>query len=121
MKLSELSALADGDLKNALVAKTPGGIEAQEAQGQKDLIRSSYLPKECPRDELEALGFKFGEDHDDIFINVEMPKGWSKRATDSAYWTDLIDNEGVVRGAIFYKAAFYDRRASMKLEGTKKA
>ncbi len=32
-------------------------------------------------------------------------------------WSDLLDEKGRKRGAIFYKAAFYDRRADMHLVG----
>lgn len=110
-----LGALIDGDLKNFAVAATPGGIEAQEAQGQKDLIEGDMLPKQCPREQLEQLGFEFGEDVDDIFINCKFPKGWKKVATSHSMNSNLVDDKGRVRGNIFYKAAFYDRRADMKL------
>ena len=94
----------------------PGAIEAQEAQGQEDFVTNETLPKECPREQLESLGFVFGEDVDDIFINVQFPDGWSKKPTDHSMWNDLIDPDGRVRGAIFYKAAFYDRSAHMYLK-----
>lgn len=112
-----LLALSSGDMANFAAAATPGGIEAQEAAGQRELCANSTLPKECPRADLEKLGFQFGEDADDLFVNVTMPTGWSKRAFgDHAMWSDLLDDRGRKRGAIFYKAAFYDRRAFLRLE-----
>lgn len=111
-----LAALAAGDLSNAFVAMTPGGIEAQEKAGQTTFVANSQLPKECPRKELEALGFRFGGAVDNIFISVTMPAGWSKRATDHSMWSELIDDKGRKRASIFYKAAFYDRSAHMHLD-----
>lgn len=110
-----IAALARGDLDNFFAAATPGGIEAQEAAGQATLCLSSILPKECPRDELEKMGVKFGADHDELFINVTLPAGWTKHATEHSMYSDLIDDKGRKRGSIFYKAAFYDRRADMTL------
>jgi|ERR1041384_5656929 hypothetical protein len=110
-----LAALALGDIHNFDTAATPGGIEAQEAAGQAIFVANSTLPKECPRAELEKMGVKFGPDQDDLFVKVILPAGWSKRATDHSMWSDLLDDKGRKRGAIFYKAAFYDRSAHMNV------
>jgi hypothetical protein len=110
-----ISALAHGDLDNFATAATPGGIEAQEAAGQAVFVANSTLPKECPRADLEKLGVKFGEDHDDLFVKVTLPAGWTKKATDHSMHSDLLDDKGRKRASIFYKAAFYDRRADMYL------
>ena len=112
-----VSAAARGDMDNFMVAATPGGIEAQEAMGQAALVGTKdTLPKDCPQKELEALGFVFGGPIDDLFINVTFPAGWSKKATEHSMWSELLDETGKKRGAIFYKAAFYDRRAFIRLE-----
>jgi hypothetical protein len=108
-------ALADGDMDNFKVASTPGGIEAQEAEGQKSFVASENLPKDCPKEQLEALGVVFGDDADDIFVNVKLPEGWRKKATSHSMHTELLDDQGRHRGNIFYKAAFYDRHADMRL------
>lgn len=110
-----LAAFAKGDMDNFLVASTPGGIEAQEKAGQTTFVANSQLPKECPRADLEKIGFKFGGEVDKIFISVTMPAGWTKRATEHSMWSDLLDDKGRKRGSIFYKAAFYDRNAHMRL------
>lgn len=114
--MASLGALAHGDLANADVASTPGGIEAQESAGQATFCLSATLPiKDCPRKELEAMGVKFGGKVDDLFLSVTLPAGWKKQATDHAMWSDLLDDKGRKRAAIFYKAAFYDRSAHMHL------
>lgn len=113
---AQLIALVRGDIDLAM----PGGIERQEAMGQAAFVGTkSSLPIECPRAELEALGFVFGEPIDDLFVSVTFPAGWSKKATDHSMWSDLLDDQGRKRGSIFYKAAFYDRRAFMHLEREK--
>jgi hypothetical protein len=111
-----LAAIAAGDASNALVAATPGGIEAQEAAGQAMLVASEQLPMEisgATREQLEAIGFKFGTDVDELFVTAKLPPGWKKVATDHAMHSDIVDDKGRVRADIFYKAAFYDRRANM--------
>lgn len=112
-----LAALVGGDVDNFLVASTPGGIERQEAEGQKMLVESTLLPKDLfpDREVWEQEGFVFGEDHDDLFVNVNLPVGWKKVATDHSMWSNIEDAEGLPRVAIFYKAAFYDRRANATL------
>lgn len=121
MTPAALGALLAGDVANAKIAMTPGGIEAQEAQGQTDFVSSETLPIEVNyprgtgRSILESWGIKFGPQQDDLFIKVQLPPGWSKRATDHAMWSDLLDERGRVRAHIFYKAAFYDRSAHISL------
>lgn len=106
------AALARGDLANALVAATPGGIERQEAEGQRQMASSfCTLPKDMDREPAIAFGFTFGEDADELFVNVTAPAGWAIRPTDHSMHSDIVDDQGRERGSIFYKAAFYDRRA----------
>lgn len=115
-----LAAAALGDLDNALVAATPGGIEAQEAAGQAMLVASEQLPKKvdnATRAQLVALGFKFGADVDDLFVTATLPPGWKKRATSHSMHSDIVDDKGRVRASVFYKAAFYDRKADMRMVG----
>lgn len=114
-----VGALARGDIGDFLTAATPGDIEAQEAAGQREFVANSTLPKECnyntTREQLEQVGIVFGEDADDLFVNVQLPEGWSKVATGHPMWSRLIDDQGRERAAIFYKAAFYDRNAHISL------
>jgi hypothetical protein len=115
-----LSAAAHGDLHNAMVAATPGGIEAQEAAGQKMLtLRFNQLPKDGLdrfREALERVGFKFGSDVDDLFIGITAPDGWTLRPSDHSMWSYIHDDQGRRRGSVFYKAAFYDRKAYLSLD-----
>jgi hypothetical protein len=105
---------------------TPGGIEAQEKQGQTDLIKAGMrLPKQFgnykPADDgYRAHGIEILGEYDDIFYVVKLPPGWKLVATKSSYYTILVDGSGNERAEIFYKAAFYDRHAhiSFKSLGT---
>jgi hypothetical protein len=97
----------------------PGGIEAQEAEGQRELCEGSELPVDCPpelKSELESTGVKFGppKPDDPLFCVCDLPPGWKIVAGEHSMWSELIDETGRPRAGIFYKAAFYDRRASMR-------
>jgi len=119
MNLAALAAASLGDLTNALIASTPGGIERQEADGQQTLVNSAMLPKKirnATREQLTALGFKFGPDIYELFVKCELPPGWKKHGTDHSMYSDLLDEQGRKRADIFYKVAFYDRRADMTMQ-----
>jgi hypothetical protein len=112
-----LLAAVRGDLPNVIAASTPGGIERQEALSQREFVASSKLPKRisgATREQLEEhWGVKFGADIDNLFVAVELPEGWRLEATDHSMWNQLLDDKSRVRASIFYKAAFYDRDASL--------
>jgi len=96
-----------------------GAIYAAEAAGQKELVESDSLPAKCRDDViLESWGFKFGEPFKDdpLFRPAQMPEGWKKEATDHDMHSNILDRQGRVRIGIFYKAAFYDRRADMNVK-----
>lgn len=112
-------ALAKCDIENFVVASTPGGIEAQEARGQKQFVNASTLPIRhdgCTRADFEKFGVVYCENVDDLFVNVTLPDGWKKVATDHSMWSHLVDNRGRQRASIFYKAAFYDRSAHIAID-----
>ena len=101
-----------------LFGGNPNLIEAQELQGQKELVNSSQLPIDCnfPRridivKQYETMGIKvIGKTKDDeLFFDVELPKGWKMKEIDHSMWNELLDDKGRSRASIFYKAAFYDR------------
>jgi len=112
-----------------IAALLPGGVELQEAIGQRDFVASETLPIEglewrfnsgdkyevSPKEYLTSLGFEFGEEADDLFINVTLPEGWKLEPSDHSMWSHLIDGKGRQRAGLFYKAAFYDRGAHMDL------
>lgn len=96
-------------------------VLVQEAAGQQSLINSSTLPAKVSdqgRKILERAGVVFGQLvlDDDLFVFVTLPEGWRKEGTDHNMWSKLLDGQGRERAAIFYKAAFYDRRAHMSVE-----
>lgn len=113
-----LNALIEGDIDNFIAASTPGGIERQEAAGQQELVNGTNFPIDMSpnREAFEKMGFVFGQQVDDIFFSAKLPAGWKKEATDHSMWSYITDAQGRKRAAIFYKAAFYDRRARATLE-----
>lgn len=103
-----------------LVTTMGDGILTQEAQGQQSLVNSDTLPtkiNQSDKEALESFGVKFlgGAEGDDLFQYVELPEGWEKKPANHSMWSDLVDDKGRKRADIFYKAAFYDRRAHMSL------
>ncbi len=113
-----LRAAASGEIENFIAATTPGGIEAQEKRGQIEQSFRETLPLVGTekREVWEKLGFVFGNTIDRIFVEAKFPKGWRKQPTDHDMWSNLLDDKGRKRGAIFYKAAFYDRSAHISLQ-----
>lgn len=106
-------------LVRALGEKSSGdAILGQEAAGQQSFVNSDTLPTEMSREDratLEAAGVVFGEvvPGDDLFQYVQLPQGWTKSSTGHSMHNDLLDDKGRKRAGIFYKAAFYDRRANL--------
>lgn len=115
--LAALLAAINGDMDNAIVAATPGGIEKQERAGQAAMVSSEILPKDGSDSIIyAALGIEILGDYDDLFYSVKLPEGWHKIADGHAMWSYLVDDKGRRRAPIFYKAAFYDRKAHITFE-----
>lgn len=101
----------------------PGGsdqaVAEQERAGQAQLVNSDRLPTDLNGDQtdFEALGFVFGErdPRDPLFRSATLPEGWKREASDHSMGSYVVDGLGRRRVSIFYKAAFYDRRADMTL------
>lgn len=117
----------DPAAKTMLLADLLGGVTgseavyAQEARGQAQIVRSESLPTDTgstPDETFTALGFTFGAANpaDPLFRPAALPEGWTKRATEHSMWSEIVDTHGRVRVMVFYKAAFYDRRAYMRIE-----
>lgn len=102
-------------LMGSLSEGTEAYITNMESAGQAQLVNSQQLPREGWSDEILAMGIVRGDNFlcDDLFVNATLPKGWTKQASDHAMGSYLVDERGVRRVSIFYKAAFYDRRADM--------
>lgn len=108
-------------LAEAIVHGGSGSIEASEARGQQELVHSNTLPSEMQkedRDTLEAAGVVFGKvvGGDSLFIQCTLPEGWTKKPASHPMWSELLDEKGRKRASIFYKAAFYDRKARLDVE-----
>jgi hypothetical protein len=116
--MSAVENTSNRDPLTQFVGMIGGGTDAyitgMESAGQAQLVASSLLPTEAPWSDLEALGFVKGEpvSGDDLFTNVTFPAGWTRAATDHAMHSDVLDERGITRVSVFYKAAFYDRRAT---------
>ena len=89
-------------------------IENMEAEGQRQLVDSDRIPVEGPADALIELGFTLGDvdPADPLFRSCTLPEGWTRAATEHAMNSTINDERGVERIEVFYKAAFYDRKAS---------
>lgn len=117
-KITNTAAMVK-DAKHPMVGLgVSGAIEAQEARGQRELIDSSQLPVDMSTEDRNILikaGVEFGEvcPDDSLFCTAVLPKGWSKSPTDHSMWTNMLDEKGEIVAQIFYKAAYYDRRAFM--------
>lgn len=98
-------------------------ILKQEADGQRSFTTSSTLPTQMGQDDrtvLEQAGVVFGDkvDGDEMFTYVTLPAGWEMVASpqNDSRWTELHDDKGRRRAMMFYKAAFYDRKAHLSTE-----
>ena len=94
-------------------------IEHMEAEGQQEAVRNTMMAKDMSpsKEEWEKLGFAFTDLPDDkVLCIATLPEGWELKATSHSMWNDIIDRNGMKRGSMFYKAAFYDRCAYMTVE-----
>lgn len=111
--------LKSSEEENRLVgALGPAGIYAQEAREQRKLLASEDLPQRTLRQDralFEQVGIVFGDPVDDVFVKATLPEGWSRHGSSHSMWSHILDEKGRSRIAVFYKGAFYDRRAHMRL------
>lgn len=96
-------------------------ITSMESAGQSQLVNSTSLPTEilhCTEADVLALGITLGpvDPNDKLFLEATLPEGWTKKASDHAMWSKVVDEHGRPRLSIFYKAAYYDRSAHMSVE-----
>lgn len=104
-------------LLHLIGSMSPGYVEDMEAAGQRQIVHSDRVPTEGS-EALVELGFTLGDQdpHDDLFRAASMPAGWKREGSDHAMWSYILDDLGRRRVSIFYKAAFYDRRAFCRAE-----
>lgn len=103
-----------------VLGNNPKAIEAQEERGQRELANSNVLPQSIALEDkklLESMGIVFGQKlpDDPLFCEAELPTGWKIIPTEHSMWSDLVNNKGKKIASIFYKAAFYDRCAFLRV------
>lgn len=109
-----------------LFGDNPFAIGMQEKKGQSELSLSSQLPKEfCDYDNTELrdafklytkLGFKPTKTDDSLFYKIIFPdSNWKIKPTEHSMWSELYEGDNKI-AEIFYKAAFYDRRAFIRFK-----
>lgn len=111
-ELSKMSAIIRG------IKGEDNIVENIEKEGQQHVINNIMLARNMwpSKEHFEQLGFIFEDiPDDDVLCYATLPKGWSIKATDHSMWNDIIDENGMIRVEMFYKAAFYDRNAHMDL------
>ena len=109
-----------------LLGLNPRAIELQEEKGRDELLNSEELPRKMftcsagyidAKKKYEKIGIKVKpKTNDELFYKVILPKGWKIIATDHHMWSELRDENYKKIAIIFYKAAFYDRRAYIRFE-----
>lgn len=107
-------AMITGDRGQAIVNQERRG--QHELAGSKDRIPiaiDKFGPIHDKEAALAKLGIILGPpiSGDALFREVTLPPGWKYKPTDHALWSNLVDDKGVERARMFYKAAFYDREA----------
>ncbi|MGW4422591.1 hypothetical protein [Streptosporangium sp. NPDC004631] len=100
----------------------PGAIEAQEAAGGAAMAAEDceVIPTAIRGGtdaDLIALGFVLGEvdPSDRLFRQATLPAGWKRRGGGHSMHTDITDELGRPRMAVFYKAAWYERKAFLSI------
>lgn len=93
----------------------PGAIEAQEVQGQKELCNDAALPVEGSETVAHLVELGAVRENDPLFRDVTLPEGWEIKPTGHSMWSSLQNEKGEEVAAIFYKAAFYDRGAFIRV------
>lgn len=120
--LPPLIHLLDALSAQRRTGKGSDAILEAEQRGQMQLCDlSSQGVCQLPTAGLDALAEGMGitvhrkTPGDDLFSDVTLPPGWSITPTDNHMWSNLNDGVGDTRARIFYKAAFYDRRAFIRV------
>lgn len=100
--------------ENFIAAATPGGIERQEREKQRELVKYDQLPIKLgsPMELFMKLGFKFGKHLDKMLQEGTLPEGWKKIPSPfHSMYSYVLDAKGRSRWTIFFKGAFYDYEA----------
>ncbi len=109
----------DDNFGTLIMMFDPTTIINDEEKGEtKEFMNGFIMPREMhpTKEAFEKLGFVFKDiPGDDVLCYGALPEGWSIRPTDQSTWHDIVDENGITRGDMFYRASSYDRDAHMKL------
>ena len=119
-KIGEIQKASMELFKKALIeGKKPQElIDEKESEGQKKVNTEIMLSRDMqPAKEVwEKLGFVFYEiPGNNVLYKAELPKGWKLVPNEHPMWTDLIDEQGNLRGQMFYKASYSVAMSRMEL------
>ncbi len=119
-RVDEANANKHSILPN-LSGASPRRILNEQAAAQRSVAESEQWLIACQvnhagdsRAPLEKLGFKVKRKKDELFYEVEPPKGWTKST--SGYWTTVCDETGTERLSQFFKGASYDYCAFVNIK-----
>lgn len=114
----------EAHLAGSIVASPSRYITDMENAGQQQLLASDLLPVDAGRigeqdgwEVLQQWGITRGEPTpgDELFVAATLPNGWTRQPAEDDRFSYIVDATGARRAEIFYKAAFYDRRAYLRI------
>lgn len=91
-------------------------IEAMERKGAEEMAGATHTLPTDGSDMVDELGITWGPVlvDDPLFREATLPEGMRLMRTEHDMWTDVLQ-DGIKVAAVFYKAAFYDRRAMIRI------
>jgi hypothetical protein len=102
-------------LAGAMAEGSSDYITGMEADGQRQIVHSDVLPVESHTGDQWLIdhGFQLGDavEGDELFRQVTLPDGWKRVGSSHAMHSYIHDERDLPMVNVFYKAAFYDRRA----------
>ena len=106
--------------RNFLFSRVKEGISHEEAMREFQDRRPFSLPRNAGRgldnfEDFKRCGFIIGSPEDDLFVESEMPPGWSLNRYNSMNF-GFLDEKGRNRGSYFHKAESYDQIAHASLK-----
>jgi hypothetical protein len=110
-------------LMDAMLHGPDGAVERQEAREQQRSVEPCLIGRDFGHGEraqkqraaLVAAGLQFTGEGDEVLERVVLPWGWKLVPTDHSMWSHLVDETGAKRAECFYKGAFYDRKAHVRV------
>jgi hypothetical protein len=114
-----LRGLIGEDLDTSV--KEMGKQQQAEMSTRQQLPITGTINSEESKAHFETLGFVFGNELDNLFVEATFPEGWKIKQTEHYMRSDLLDEKDRVRGVVFFKPDFWDRKAHITLRCRYKA